>query len=84
MSYRIRPAAKVAGVKRHVKWHTFRHSVATLLGQNGEEVKVVQEILRHASSRITQDIYQQAAQTAKRKALTHFTGLFVVPEKRTA
>ena len=45
---------------------------------------MVQEILRHASSRITQDIYQQAGQNAKRKALTHFTGLFVVPETKTA
>lgn len=84
MSYWVRPAAKAAGVTKHVKWHTFRHSVATLLGQNGEDVKVVQEILRHASSRITQDTYQQAAHAAKRKALTHLTGMFVVPEKKTA
>ncbi len=84
MSYHVRPAAKAAGVTKHVKWHTFRHSVGSLLGQKGENVKVVQEILRHASSRITQDVYQQADQTAKREALKQFSGLFVVPETKTA
>ena len=28
-------------VKKHIGWHTFLHSVASLLGQNGEDVKVV-------------------------------------------
>ena len=32
----------------------------TLLTQNNEEVKVVQELLRHANSRITPDLYAQA------------------------
>jgi hypothetical protein len=31
-----------------------------LLTQNNEEVKVVQELLRHANSRITLDLYAQA------------------------
>ncbi len=62
----------------------FRHSVGAFLGQSGEQVKVVQEILRHASSRMTQDVYQQADQTAKRTALDRFSGLFVVPESRSA
>ncbi|MGA7474887.1 MAG: hypothetical protein WBW60_19285 [Candidatus Sulfotelmatobacter sp.] len=32
----------------------------TLLTQNNEEVKLVQELLRHANSRITPDLYAQA------------------------
>ena len=52
----VRPAAKKAGITKHVGWHTFRHSVGSHLGQAGENVKVVQELLRHASSRITQDV----------------------------
>jgi integrase len=35
---------------------------------NGEDVKTVQEILRHANSRITLDIYTQAVTPAKRRA----------------
>jgi integrase len=39
-----------------------------LLRANGEDVKVVQELLRHASARMTLDVYAQAATPAKRKA----------------
>jgi integrase len=77
----IRPAATRAGVKKHIGWHTFRHSVASLLGHNGEDVKVVQELLRHATARITIEIYQQARQDAKRAALAPFSGIFAVPKK---
>lgn len=81
MTDHIRPAAIRAGVKKHIGWHTFRHSLATLLGQNGENVKVVQELLRHATTRITTEVYQQAEQDAKRAALSPFSGIFVVPKK---
>lgn len=64
----IRPAAVRAGITKRVGWHTFRHSFATLLKANGEDVKVVQESLRHANSRITLDIYTQAVTPAKRQA----------------
>jgi integrase len=75
----IRPAATKAGIDKEIGWHTFRHSFATLMGQRGEGVKTVQELLRHASSRITQDIYQQGSAVAKRTALGHMSGMFAVP-----
>jgi integrase len=37
MSKHIRPAAKLAGIVKHVRWHVFRHSFATLLKGNGED-----------------------------------------------
>jgi hypothetical protein len=43
-------------------------TVTTLLTQNNEEVKVVQELLRHANSRITLDLYAQAGMPNKRLA----------------
>ena len=49
-------------------FHTFRHTYTTLLTQNNEEVKVVQELLRHANSRITLDLYAQAGMPNKRLA----------------
>jgi integrase len=35
--------------------YTFRHTLATVMKDNSEDVKVVQEALRHANSRITLD-----------------------------
>src|SRR5215831_16600464 len=68
MSYHIQPAAKRVGIKKHIAWHTFRHTYTTLLHANGEDVKVVQELLRHGSAKITMDVYAQAVTPAKRMA----------------
>jgi site-specific recombinase XerD len=64
----IRPAALRAGIRKKIGWHTFRHTYSTLLIANGENVKVVQELMRHASSRFTLEIYSQAQLVAKRQA----------------
>ena len=64
----IRPAALRAGINKKIGWHTFRHSFSTILIANGENVKVVQELMRHASSRCTLEIYSQAQIVAKRQA----------------
>jgi len=68
MSKHIRPAAKRAGILKHVRWHVFRHSFATLLKGNGEDVKTVQESLRHADSKVTLDTYTQGLMPVKRAA----------------
>lgn len=68
MSKHIRPAAKLAGITKHVRWHVFRHSFATLLKGNGEDVKTVQESLRHADSKVTLDVYTQGLMPLKRAA----------------
>ena len=64
----IRPAARVVGVTKHIGWHTFRHTFSTLLKASGVDIKVMQELLRHANSRITLDIYTQAMGPEKRGA----------------
>jgi integrase len=64
----IQPAALRAGIMKRIGWHTFRHSYSSLLVGNGENVKVVQELMRHASSRFTLDVYSQARKGAKRHA----------------
>jgi integrase len=61
----IRPAAKRAGITKVVGWHSFRRTFATLLKGSGEDVKTTQELMRHASSRITMDVYAQALTPAK-------------------
>ena len=68
MRYHIQPALKALGISKRVSWHTFRPTYATLLKANGEDVKVVQELLHHGSSRVTLDVYAQAMTPAKRAA----------------
>jgi integrase len=64
----IRPAAKRAGITKHISWHTFRHTFSTLLMANGEDVKTVQSLMRHANSRLTMEIYTHAVDSKKRAA----------------
>jgi stress-induced morphogen len=47
---------------------------------NGENVKVVQELMRHASSRFTLDVYSQARKGAKRQAQQRIVQM-ILPEK---
>jgi integrase len=68
MRYHIQPVVKRLGIKKRVTWHTFRRTYTSLLHANGEDVKVVQELLRHGSAKVTMDIYAQAQMSAKRKA----------------
>jgi integrase len=73
----IKPAARKAGIHKNIGWHTFRHSFGTLLKANGEDVKTVQELLRHANSRITLDVYTQAINSHKRAAQSKVVKMIV-------
>jgi integrase len=68
MRHYIQPQARKLGINKKFSWHTFRHTFSTLLKANGEDVKVVQELLRHASAKMTLDTYSQALTPAKRAA----------------
>ena len=61
----IQPAARRVGINKKVSWHTFRHTFSTLLKGNGEDVKVVQELLRHSTAKMTLDTYTQALSPQK-------------------
>jgi Phage integrase family len=84
----IRPAAAKIGITQHIGWHTFRHTYSSLLRANRTDIKVTQELLRHASSRVTLDTYTQAVTLQKRKARAMSFGfcarpLHLLAEKRT-
>ena len=80
MKRHIRPVAKANGIHKKIGWHTFRHSFGTLLKANGEDVKTVQELLRHANSRITLDVYTQAVNSNKRAAQSKVVKMMVSSE----
>src|SRR5208282_3133932 len=65
----IRPAVERAGIRgKNVGWHTFRYSLGTNLRSLGIDIKVAQELLRHANAKITLDLYTQAISSQKREA----------------
>lgn len=64
----IRPAAVRAGITKHIGWHSFRRSLATLLQASGASVKATQDMLRHASSRLTLELYAQTVPEDRREA----------------
>ena len=77
MKRHIRPVAKANGIHKSIGWHTFRHTFGTLLKANGEDVKTVQELLRHAKSRITLEVYTQAITSHKRAAQSRVVRMMV-------
>lgn len=84
LRHQIHPAVAAAGIKKHIGSHTFRHSVGTLLNTNGENIKAIQELLRHANSRVTLEFYVQGDVKAKRNALSGISGIFIVPPLKKA
>jgi site-specific recombinase XerD len=83
LTKKIRPAAARAGIKKRIGWHTFRHTYSSTLIANGENVKVVQELMRHASSRFTLEVYTQAKAQSKRDAQQRIAELILPEEKNT-
>ena len=75
----IRPAAAKVGITQRIGWHTFRHTYSSLLRANKTDIKVTQELLRHASSRVTLDTYTQAVTIQKRRAQSSVIRLLQAP-----
>jgi len=84
MNRHLRPALKSIGISKRVGWHTFRHTYSTLLRATGAELKAMQELLRHASIRVTLDHYTQAVTSAKRAAQSAVVGILLHKRRQKA
>jgi integrase len=82
MTHHIQPMVETLGISKRVGWHTFRRTYTSLLTDNDENVKVVQELLRHASVKTTLDIYAQAKMHAKRRAQAKIANSLHNPERK--
>jgi integrase len=80
MQHHIKPAAEKLGIQLK-GFHTLRHTYCTLLSANGNNSKVLQELLRHASLKVTTDTYMQALTDDKRNAHQGVIRL-VVPQQQ--
>ena len=66
-----------------IGWHSFRHSLATNLRAAGVDLKTAQELLRHANSRITLEVYTRAISATKREANDRVMQMVLEAGKKT-
>jgi integrase len=64
----LEPAAKAAGIPGKIGWHNFPTPFRHFAQSEREDVKTVQELLRHANSTVTMNNYAQGVTELKRNA----------------
>lgn len=68
VSDHLQPAARKAGITNAVGFHTLRRTLASTLVENGYDVRLVRELLRHSNPVITLDAYARSTTPAKMEA----------------
>lgn len=64
-----------------LKFHSLRHTFASINIENGADIKTISEILGHSDIEVTLKIYTHTSKKAKRKAIENFDKLFSQKER---
>ena len=64
----VRRLADLAGINQHITPHMFRHTIATLLLENGVDIRNIQALLGHSSISVT-EIYVRVNEKAQREVI---------------
>lgn len=75
---------KKANIPKEVNLHALRHTYATRLLEQGEDIKVVQELLGHADIKTTGNIYAHVSTDLKKKAANRLDNLLSTEQKGNA
>jgi integrase len=79
----LKPALEEAKIPGDVGWQTLRHTFGTLMKANGEDIKTIQELLRHSNYKVTADTYMQAVTSTKRAAQTKLVRMLLPAKARS-
>ncbi|MGB8887388.1 MAG: tyrosine-type recombinase/integrase [Candidatus Korobacteraceae bacterium] len=72
----IVPAAKAVGLESF-GWHAFRHSYRAGLNDNGTQLGVQKDLMRHANISTTANVYAKAIDPSMREANSKLVKLVI-------
>ena len=67
MAYHLKKWLKAAGITKHITFHCFRHTFATLQLAAGTDIYTISKLLTHSDVSTTQ-VYTDVASSLKRDA----------------
>ena len=68
----FKPLLKKAGMPKEVRFYDLRHTFATLMLEQGENPKDVQEILGHSRIDVTMNVYAHVLPHIQEEAMDRF------------
>jgi integrase len=74
----LRKALALAGLPVSIRFHDLRHTYATLMLEDGVHIKVVSELLGHASVNVTLMVYSHVTPRMRDRAVVAANSIFTI------